>query len=173
MSSKSTPSVRSQLIGAWELASYTSQNVDDPSDTTYPMTENCTGIIMYTPDGYMSAQMQIPGRTPFAANSDSEGGGGPKQPPGAAEGFFAYTGRFYLDEESGDQEEPILMHQMQISSYMDWLGNTQRRVMRFTEEGGQKYLNLGPEKASVVGGTSRMSALKWRRLEDNQAARPG
>ena len=164
MASTSSSSVRSQLIGAWELASYISHNIDEPSDKIYPMTEDCKGIIMYTPDGYMGAQMQIPGSTPFTNTNE-----GPKQAPGAMEGFFAYTGRFYLDEEG---EEPILMHEMQVCSYPDWLGNTQRRMMTFTEEGGQKYLTLGPEKASRVGDKNRLSELKWRRMEKNHAAGP-
>ena len=146
------------------MASYISHNVDDPSDKIYPMTEDCKGIIMYNPDGYMSAQLQIPGQTPFANNNE-----GPRQAPGAAEGFFAYTGRFYLNE---DGREPILMHEMQVCSYPDWLGNTQRRLMKFTEEDGRKYLTLGPESASKVGDTNRLSELKWARLKENHASSP-
>ncbi len=59
-------SFREQIIGAWELLDYHAYVESDPSDKIYPMGRNCQGIIMYTPDGYMSAHLQIPGRPPFA-----------------------------------------------------------------------------------------------------------
>jgi hypothetical protein len=46
--------LRDQLIGAWKLVSY----VEEPgagSAPFHPMGERPKGIIMYTPDGYMSA----------------------------------------------------------------------------------------------------------------------
>lgn len=49
-------SLREQLIGAWKLQSYVEIPVDD-SEPFYPLGKNATGIIMYTPDGYMSAQL--------------------------------------------------------------------------------------------------------------------
>jgi hypothetical protein len=53
--------LREQLIGAWKLVSY----VEKPTDgfqPFYPMGTEPKGIIMYTPDGYMSAQLEHPGR---------------------------------------------------------------------------------------------------------------
>ena len=46
--------LRDQLIGAWKLVSYVEKPVDG-SAPFYPMSERPLGIIMYTPDGYMSA----------------------------------------------------------------------------------------------------------------------
>lgn len=54
-----TKTLREQLIGAWKLVSY----VEKPTDGSapfYPMGEKPEGIIMYTPDGYMSAQLNRP-----------------------------------------------------------------------------------------------------------------
>jgi hypothetical protein len=48
--------LREQLIGAWKLVSYEERPVDG-SPPFYPMSEKPMGIIMYTPDGYMSAQL--------------------------------------------------------------------------------------------------------------------
>jgi hypothetical protein len=61
-----TQSLREQLIGAWTLVSYEERPLDG-SPSFYPMSEQPVGIIMYTPDGYMSAQLMKPGRTPFAS----------------------------------------------------------------------------------------------------------
>jgi hypothetical protein len=49
--------LRDQLIGAWKLVSYEEKPVDG-SASSFPMGEKPMGIIMYTPDGYMSAQLR-------------------------------------------------------------------------------------------------------------------
>jgi hypothetical protein len=59
--------LREQLIGAWKLVSYEERPVDG-SPSFYPMSEQPMGIIMYTPDGYMSAQLSKPDRKPFASD---------------------------------------------------------------------------------------------------------
>jgi hypothetical protein len=61
---------------------------------------------------------------------------------------------------------------MTNSSFPNWLGNTQRRLMQITEEGGDRFLTLGPEAASLVEGEMRVAQLRWRRLQDNQASAP-
>ena len=50
--------LRDQLIGAWKLVSYVEEPVDG-SEPFYPLGEKPHGIIMYTPDGYMSAQLAM------------------------------------------------------------------------------------------------------------------
>ncbi len=50
-----------QLVGAWKLVSYVEKPTDG-SEPFYPMGTEPQGIIMYTPDGYMSAQLMRPGR---------------------------------------------------------------------------------------------------------------
>ncbi|KAK4960511.1 hypothetical protein LTR10_003407 [Elasticomyces elasticus] len=161
------PSLRDQLIGAWELVEYSAFPPSSPVEKIYPMGENARGIIMYTPNGYMSAQLQIPGQSPFA--SGDMNGGTTKELAEAGRKYFAYTGQFWLDE-SGD--EPILMHEMRCSSFPNWLGNVQRRIMKLSVEGGEQFLTLGPEKAVEVMGEVRMTRLVWRRLPDNLAERP-
>ncbi|WP_228489079.1 lipocalin-like domain-containing protein [Raineyella fluvialis] len=61
-----TESLRDQLIGAWKLVSHVERPVDGGADR-YPMGEHPQGIILYTPDGYMSAQLMTPGRPAFAS----------------------------------------------------------------------------------------------------------
>jgi Lipocalin-like domain len=48
--------LRANLIGAWTLQSYVSTAIDG-SDVVYPLGVDARGIIMYTPDSYMSAQL--------------------------------------------------------------------------------------------------------------------
>ena len=63
--------LRDQLIGAWKLLSYEERPVDG-SPSFYPMSEKPMGIIMYTPDGFMSAQLMKPGRKPLSQGTGSK-----------------------------------------------------------------------------------------------------
>jgi hypothetical protein len=58
--------LRAQLIGAWKLVSYQEIPVDG-SEPFEPLGGEPHGIIMYTPDGYMSAQLSTPDRPKFAS----------------------------------------------------------------------------------------------------------
>lgn len=160
-------SLRSQIIGAWELVDYRAYAESDPSDSNYPMGRDCQGIIMYTPDGYMSAQLQTPGQPHFNRNDLS--GGTEKECAEAGRNYLAQTGPFYVDKSAN---EPVLRHHMSNCSFPNWLGNTQRRMVKITEEGGDKYLTLAPEGAIEVDGEQRVPTLKWRRLPDNQSSSP-
>ena len=159
--------LRSQLIGAWELVEYSARKESDSQDKIYPMGRHAQGIIMYTPDGYMSAQLQIPGQPHFKA--DGLNGGTEAELQEAGKNYLAYTGPYYVDESG---KEPILQHHMTNCSFPNWLNDTQRRIVNITKEGDDTYLTLGPEGAAIVMGERRVLQLKWRRLGDNQASAP-
>lgn len=55
------PSFLSQVLGTWELLSYTAVNVVNTEDIFYPMGKECKGHIMYTEDGYVSSGSQVAG----------------------------------------------------------------------------------------------------------------
>jgi hypothetical protein len=161
------PALRDQLMGAWELVEYSAFPIDDPSKKIFPMGKDAQGIIMYTHNGYMSAQIQVPGQKPFQSNDLN--GHTTEELAESAKNYFAYTGPFYLDE-AGD--EPILMHHMTLSLLPNWLGNTQRRLMKISKEGDDIYLTLGPEAPVEIMGEKRMSKLIWRRSPDNLVSHP-
>lgn len=165
MTSNSTLSLRSQLTGSWELISYYAYLPSDHSNVYYPMGPSATGIIMYTSDGYMSAQLLTPGQQQFT-------------PPGSesewatvGKSYVAYTGAFSLDE-SGDDKGPILYHQMRDSNQPRLRGDVQRRLMKITDEDDGRYLTLAPEGPMKIGpdGLDRVLVVRWRRLKDNSDA---
>ncbi|KAK3064883.1 hypothetical protein LTS18_003046 [Coniosporium uncinatum] len=157
-------SLRSRIIGAWELVEYSAHADIDPSGKIYPMGRDCQGIIMYTLDGYMSAQLQTPGQPHFAQNDLS--GGTEEELAEAGKNYLAYTGPFYVDESG---EAPILRHHITDCSFPNWPGNTQRRMVKILEENGDKCLILAPDSSIDIGREKRIPVLKWRRLPDNQA----
>lgn len=91
-----TRGLREQIIGAWKLVSYEERPVDG-SNPSYPLSERPKGIIMYTPDGYMSAQLMAPDRKPFASGDWFKGSDDDYR--AEASTYIAYSGEFYVGEE--------------------------------------------------------------------------
>ena len=121
---------------------------------------------MYTHAGYMSTQLQIPGQSHW--KSDDLNSGSKEELAEAAQNYLAYTGPFYLDESG---EGPALQHHMTNSSFPNWLGNTQRRLVKIIKEGDDQYLTLALEGETTVMGEMRTLQLVWRRLPENYATR--
>ena len=143
--------LREQLIGAWKLVSYEERPVDG-SPSFYPMSEQPMGIIMYTPDGYMSAQLMKPDRKPFASGDWFKGS--PDDYGREATTYIAYSGESHVDEETRK-----LTHSMFVSLFPNWIGQTQQRVVKI--EGDE--LNLSSASPIQSGGKTVISHLKWKR----------
>ena len=143
--------LRDQLIGAWKLASYVAKPVDG-SAPFYPMGEKPMGIIMYTPDGFMSAQLMRPDRSPFASGDLFDGTA--EEYREEASTYIAYSGPFHVDEQ-----KKTLTHSMFVSLFPNWTGQTQPRVVKI--DGDMLHLSTAsPIKSS---GKTVMSYLQWKR----------
>jgi hypothetical protein len=140
--------IRNDLIGAWQLASYTAESEGDVSE---PLGPDPVGIIMYTPDGYMSAQLMRRDRPHY--DRAITGGGSPEQMTAAASGYLCYSGPFTLDEAAD-----VLHHHVEVSLLPNWVGGVQVRKGRL--EGGT--LTLSAEVTSRKG-VSSTHVLVWRR----------
>jgi Lipocalin-like domain len=145
--------LRDQLIGAWKLVSYEERPVDG-SPAFHPLGENPRGIIMYTPDGYMSAQLSKPDRPEFASGDWFDGT--PEDYVAEATSYIAYSGPFHVDEET-----KTLTHSMFVSLFPNWTGQTQPRVVEIEGD----MLHLGTASPIESAGKTVMSTLTWRRAE--------
>ena len=134
-----TKTLREQLIGAWKLVSYVEKPVDG-SAPSYPMGEKPEGIIMYTPDGYMSAQLERAGRPPFASGDWFRGT--VEEVKEEAAGYIAYCGPFQTDEEKQQ-----LTHSMFVSLFPNWIG--QNATARGQDRG--RYASSEHSLADQVG----------------------
>jgi len=157
-------SLRQQLLGAWELISYVVYSEKSASDVFYPLGKDARGIIMYTADGYMSAQLQRPGQEDFAT-AKSPVDGSESELAESAKKYIGYTGPFYLDETG---PVPVLQHHFSVSSFPNWLGDTQKRVVRL--DGDQLVLSL--DTPVELKGELWNPVLTWHRLANNQASKP-
>ncbi len=143
--------LREQLIGAWKLVSYVATPTDG-SPPLYPMGENPLGIILYTADGYMSAQLMSAGRRHFASGDWYRGTDDEYREEATT--YLAYSGPFDVDEE-----KQTLTHSMFVLLFPNWIGQTQPRVV--TIEAG--ILSLGTESPIRSGEKMVVAQLKWRR----------
>ena len=149
-----TIKLRDQLVGAWALKDFTQENED--GDITYPLDKNPSGFIIYTSDGYMSAQMQKKDRAMF--DSDDMFGGKPEEYKEAASGYLAYSGRFFVDEE-----KQTVTHELTASLFPNWLGKEQVRLIKLDD----KTLLLTTEQPVKFNGELQTAKVVWERAPEN------
>lgn len=143
--------LKEQLIGAWKLVSYIEIPVDG-SEALYPMGKQPKGIIMYTHDGYMSAQLMHPQRNNFVSGDWFNGTD--QEYKQEASSYIAYTGPFHVDEE-----KQTLTHTMFTSLFPNWTGQTQPRVVKV--EGNLLHLSTA---SPIVSGSKTINAfLIWEK----------
>jgi hypothetical protein len=88
-------SIASQLVGVWRLVSYTDERQGQKDSFQFgPAPE---GFLIYTPDGFVSAQLMMPGRSLF--ESHDWRGGTADEYLQAGRGYIAYCGTYEVDEE--------------------------------------------------------------------------
>jgi hypothetical protein len=143
-------SLREQLVGAWKLVSFVERDVETGIENR-PWGERPLGLILYTPDGYVSAQLQGPNRTPFATEHPLRGT--PEEYAGAGSSYIAYSGRYFVEEDTKS-----LSHEMEVSLFPNWFGQRQMRLVQLNGE----HLNLIANKINGVTAT-----LTWRRADSN------
>ena len=142
--------LHNDVLGTWELVSYT-EGDNHGSPVTYPLGSDALGLIMYTGDGYMSAQIMRTDRPAY--DRPETGGGTPEQAEAAAAGYLAYSGPFTVDENTG-----VLHHHPWVSLLPNWLNLTQLRHSKL--DGDHLTLSAVTE---APDGAETISTLVWKR----------
>ena len=134
------------ITGAWRLVTYEAHTGDD---VLYPLGEDASGYIMYTPDGYMSVLMMAAGRPNFEAGDMLAGTDEEKL--AAASTFVAYCGRY-------DYQVDRVIHKIEVAFYPNRVGTEQVRFIQL--EGDELILTTPP---MVLAGKSRKGRIVWQR----------
>ena len=145
------PTLREALIGAWRLVSCVETDVET-GEIFLPMGEYPEGLILYTPDGYMSAQLSAPDRRNFE-NGDMYQGA-PEEYAKAGISYLAYSGPYYVDEAHGTVE-----HEVFVSLFPNWKDQRQLRIVRL--EGDE--LQLRTSEPSLFNGSLKAAAITRHR----------
>ena len=114
-------------------------------------------MILYTPDGYMSAQMQIPGQTRFRLGEAKEA-----EWAECARRYFGHSGPYHISEEQGKLN---LKHEFRISYRPDLAGDIQLRGWRFEDDG--QLLILGGEEPTQIKVSEKESSRIYT-VTDNE-----
>jgi hypothetical protein len=137
------------LIGTWRLLSWENKSVVD-GQVSYPLGEGATGYIMYNQDGYMFVAIMSPYRLKFAGGDLLSGT--PEEEAQAEETFLSYCGRYELREDR-------VIHQIELSSFPNWVGVDQERLMEL--RGNRLTLSTHP---ILMQGKQQTGHLIWERV---------
>jgi len=137
------------IVGAWRLVSFLTA---DAAGVFKPVWEEPTGLIVYTADGQMAAQLydaKRPKIGPLAIVSPLAA----EQP--SFRGLYTYFGTFTLDPA-----KQTVMHHVQGAMAPDWVGSTMEREYRFlTPDRLELRARNDPSGKPAVGA----SLLVWER----------
>ena len=148
-------SLRDTLIGAWRLVSSVETDIKTGA-VDRPLGDKPEGLILYTPDGYMSAQLSAADRPNFESGDMYRGK--PQEYVAAGRSYLAYSGPYYVDEASR-----IVEHEMHVSLFPNWKGQRQARIVKLDA----KELQLSTDRPLMFNGSLRMATITWTRANPN------
>jgi Lipocalin-like domain len=147
----SSRSLRETLIGAWRLVSSVEIDINTGA-VDCPLGDKPNGLILYTADGYMSAQLSAADRPNFESGDMYKGKPGEYVAAGLT--YLAYSGPYYVDEA-----KRIVEHEMFVSLFPNWRGQRQARIVILDE----MELHLSPNRPLMFDGSLKMATIIWRR----------
>ena len=144
-------SFASRLVGVWTLVAYTDEQPG--REDIHPFGPQPQGFLIYTADGFVSAQLMKPGRSAFQSSDWHHGT--PEEYQESGSGYIAYCGRYEVDEEKATVTHipsvallPNLIHGRQVRS-IDLHGDR---------------LTLRAAGAPIINGIPITSRLEWKRV---------
>jgi hypothetical protein len=142
--------VGADLIGSWSLESYT--DTAEGAGAELPFGVNPIGLLIYTPDGFMSAQLMSLSRSPLRANdlnakteSDSQQ---------KSDAFIGYSGEYFFDEVTA-----TVSHTPSVSFVPALIGQRLQRQVKL--DGDRLTLTVTTPQ---IRGNSIKSSLCWLKL---------
>ena len=113
------------LIGTWMFKSMVLKN--DSGKTVHPYGKNLFGMLIYTPNGYMSALLMDPDRKKFASGDLKLGT--QEEIKQAYERFDAYCGTYTVDEQKS-----TITHHVKGAKFPNWVGTDQVRHFELKDD---------------------------------------
>jgi hypothetical protein len=145
------PTLREQLLGTWRLVSYFTEGTD--GSIVHPMGQDLAGFILYAADGYMSANLMVPGRNPYTGGA--AGSATPAELAAAALGYFGYAARYDVDESAR-----VVRHHIDVALAPNLVGSTQ---LRHVELDGRRMVLRGDP--IPMGDRIAAHVITWERAE--------
>jgi hypothetical protein len=147
----STPeTIASRLVGVWRLVSYI--ELRDGREDSFPFGPAPEGFLIYTSDGFVSAQLMKPGRSPFRSQDWRTGTLDEYRRAGS--GYIAYCGVYEVDEENN-----TVTHIPSVALLPNLILTEQARSVTLTGD----RLILCATGIPAANGASVTSRLEWQR----------
>lgn len=145
-----TASLRAYILGTWQLESYV-EIAEDGSVAGEPLGGRAEGLLIYSSDDFVSAQLMRSDRRAFSSGDWFSPT--PAELDEAAR-FIGYSGRYSVNEAT-----QTVMHEVAVSFFPNWIGQAQAR--RAQRSGGR--LVLTPVAPLRSGGRVVTPRLTWAR----------
>jgi hypothetical protein len=140
---------RERFVGVWTLESFTERS--DADERSAPLGEEPLGFLIYTADGFVSAQLMRANREPF--KTDPWEPGAPSDAVDLTKDYSAYCGRYEIDEKSSE-----VIHLPLVALLSNLIHQEQHRRFTFDEDMLTLVTTRRRPNGSVVAST-----LLWRR----------
>lgn len=140
----------SHLIGAWRLISWEIEfeGLDEPAR---PFGDNPVGWLVYSAEGAMSAQLMSRGRPGLDGRSIRKLA--PEERLSVLETFFAYAGRYRIEDDT-------VIHEVDVALNPDFIGQDQHRKAVLDDD---RLILRGAE--TDARGRQRRHCLVWQRMQ--------
>jgi hypothetical protein len=142
--------VSSRLVGVWTLVAYTEEK--EGCKDTNPLGAKPVGFLMYTPDGFVSAQLMKPGRPAFQSLDWHKGT--PEEYVQSGSGYIAYCGTYEVYEANR-----TVTHIPSVALLPNLI---HKRQLRAIELDGDR-LTLRTSSVADTHSVVVMSRLEWQR----------
>lgn len=151
-SSKQEPSlpIRELLVGVWALKTYTDTHTG--TSELQPFGNEPAGLLIYTADGFVSAQLMQPGRK--SSHPGLWSNWSAEEFKTFGDGYIGYCGRYEVDEEHA-----TVTHLPSVAFLPNFVGQRLLREVSFTDN----RLTLKASYALPDGSTAA-SLLEWTRF---------
>ncbi|MBL1119479.1 lipocalin-like domain-containing protein [Streptomyces sp. 110] len=147
-----TTSVRTRLSGSWRMTDWKVFCGEEELDPPLGPAADCAGLLIYTDEGTMSANLTLLERPPFADGSLD--GGTQQERADAYRSVIAYAGTYDVDELT-----EAVVHHVEIATFPNFVGTDLTRTCIFEDENTLK-LDTPPMK---MGGEWLGSYIRWQR----------
>jgi len=144
-------SLNDQLLGTWHLEDYTETPIAG-GEIRHPFGEYPQGFLIYTHEGFMSAQLMKVGRRKFV--SDDWSVGTPDEYREQSIGYISYAGTYEVDITSN-----TVTHHITVALYPNWIDSRQKRQITFEHN----RLILQTQEYARSDGVNVVSHLYWKR----------
>jgi Lipocalin-like domain len=142
--------ISSRLVGVWTLVAYTEQK--EGCKDTNPLGPKPVGFLIYTSDGFVSAQLMKPGRSIFQSRDWHQGT--PEKYVESGSGYIAYCGTYEVDETN-----ETVTHIPSVALLPNLIHGRQLRAIKLSED----RLTLRTPSAADADGALVTSHLEWKR----------